>query len=210
LNVATKPNTSPGEKLIMNQLRRVIFVVAALVSLAATATVFADSLQFKTKLSGDQEVMPIGIVNNSQARGKAEFKLSKDGTELHYKLNVSRIENAFMAHIHMAPAGSNGPIVVWLFPSTAPVPGPVGGGRINGKIAEGTITAANLVGPLAGHPLSDLVAAIQAGNAYVNVHTNDGVAPTNTGPGDFPGGEIRGQLSGHEHEHEDDGHGHDN
>jgi len=33
------------------------------------------------------------------------------------------------------------------------------------------------------------------GGAYVNVHTNDGVAPGNTGPGDFPGGEIRGQLS---------------
>src|SRR5205807_7617422 len=25
-------------------------------------------------------------------------------------------------------------------------------------------------------------------------HTNDGMAPPNTGPGDFPGGEIRGQL----------------
>jgi hypothetical protein len=33
-----------------------------------------------------------------------------------------------------------------------------------------------------------------AGNAYVNVHTNDGVDPTNTGAGDFPGGEIRGQI----------------
>jgi len=32
------------------------------------------------------------------------------------------------------------------------------------------------------------------GNAYVNVHTNDGMAPPNSGPGDFPGGEIRGQL----------------
>jgi hypothetical protein len=26
------------------------------------------------------------------------------------------------------------------------------------------------------------------------VHTNDGVAPPDTGPGDFPGGEIRGQV----------------
>jgi hypothetical protein len=26
------------------------------------------------------------------------------------------------------------------------------------------------------------------------VHTNDGVAPPDTGPGDFPGGEIRGQI----------------
>jgi hypothetical protein len=38
-----------------------------------------------------------------------------------------------------------------------------------------------------------VVAAVESGNAYVNVHTNDGVEPPNTGPGDFPGGEIRGQ-----------------
>ncbi len=194
----------------MKKVRRVIFVLAIVVSLVTTASVLADSLKFKTKLSGDQEVPPVGVVIDTQARGKAEFKLSKDGTELHYKLSVSRIENAFMAHIHIGPVGVNGPIVVWLFPSTAPVPGPLGAGLQHGKLAEGTITAADLVGPLAGHPLSDLIAAIQAGNAYVNVHTNDGVAPTNTGPGDFPGGEIRGQLSGHEHEHDDDhGHGDD-
>ena len=64
---------------------------------------------------------------------------------------------------------------------------------------EGTITAADLRGALAGQPLSALVAAIQAGLAYGNVHTDDGVAPGNTGPGDFPGGEIRGQLDGHSH-----------
>lgn len=32
------------------------------------------------------------------------------------------------------------------------------------------------------------------GQWYVTVHTNDGVDGTNSGPGDFPGGEIRGQL----------------
>ena len=36
---------------------------------------------------------------------------------------------------------------------------------------------------------------LDSGNAYVNVHTNDGVDPVNTGPGDFPGGEIRAQIS---------------
>ena len=40
--------------------------------------------------------------------------------------------------------------------------------------------------------------AIDAGSVYVNVHTNDFVDPPNTGPGDFPGGEIRGQLQ-HDH-----------
>jgi hypothetical protein len=39
-----------------------------------------------------------------------------------------------------------------------------------------------------------LIALIQSGNAYVNVHTSDGSA--NPGPGNFPGGEIRGQVGG--------------
>jgi hypothetical protein len=192
----------------MTKIRRLLLAAVLIASLAITVTAFADSLNFNTHLSGDQEVPPVGVVIDTRAKGQAEFKLSKDGTELRYKLNVSKINNVFQAHIHMAPAGVNGPIVVWLFPSTAPVPGPLGGGRFNGKIAEGTITAANLVGPLAGQPLSALVDAIQAGDAYVNVHTNDGVAPANTGPGDFPGGEIRGQLSRRGHGHDDD-HGHD-
>jgi hypothetical protein len=41
---------------------------------------------------------------------------------------------------------------------------------------------------------ADALRQIRSGNAYVNIHTNDGVAPTNTGPGDFPGGEVRGQF----------------
>ena len=185
----------------MHKVRRLIFVIAAIVSLAATATVFADSLNFNTHLSGDQEVMPIGIVNNSLAQGQANFKLSADGTELHYKLIAANIDNAFMAHIHMGPVGANGPIVVWLFPSTTPgVTGPLGAGRMDGVLAEGTITATDLVGPLKGHLFSELIDAIRTGNAYVNIHTNDGVAPTNTGAGDFPGGEIRGQLDMHNHD----------
>ena len=94
------------------------------------------------------------------------------------------------SHIHLGPAGVNGPIVVFLYGPAAP-----GGGRHDGVLATGTITAANLIGPLAGQPLSALVAAMQGGNAYVNVHTNDGVGATNTGPGDFPGGEIRADLT---------------
>ncbi len=69
-----------------------------------------------------------------------------------------------------------------------------GGGRVDGVLATGTITAANLDGPLAGMDFSVLVAAMRAGGTSVNVHTNDGVPPANTGPGDFPGGEVRGQV----------------
>jgi hypothetical protein len=55
--------------------------------------------------------------------------------------------------------------------------------------AEG---AARLV--KAGGSLDDLLGALQDGDIYVNVHTNDGIGDINTGPGDFPGGEIRGQF----------------
>jgi hypothetical protein len=154
----------------------------------------ANGGNFGTPLSAAEEVMPAGVVNESNARGNAIFQLNADGTALTYRLIVANIENVFQAHIHRGPAGTNGPVVVWLYPSTTPAAGPVGGGRINGVIAEGTITAANLVGPLANQPLSALVADLTSGNGYVNVHTNDGAAPANTGPGDFPGGEIRGQV----------------
>jgi hypothetical protein len=145
-----------------------------------------------THLKGRYEVP----LRDTNAQGQAIFRVSDDGSSVDYKLIASNIDNAFMAHIHQGPPSANGPIVVWLYPSTAPVPGPLGSGRHDGVLAEGTFTAADLVGPLAGHPLSELLDAIQAGNAYVNVHTNDGVDGVNTGPGDFPGGEIRGQLGG--------------
>lgn len=161
---------------------------------APNGSASANGGNFGTPLSADEEVMPPGVVNTSNARGNAIFHLNADGTELSYRLIVANIENVFMAHIHMGPAGSNGPVVVWLYPSTTPGPGPTGQGRIDGVIAEGTITAANFIADLEGQPISALLELIKTGNAYVNVHTNDGVAPINTGPGDFPGGEIRSQV----------------
>lgn len=140
---------------------------------------------FVAHLTGANEVP----ARETGAVGQIKLQLSADGTALEYRLISSNIENVFMAHIHVAPAGVNGPIVVFLFGPVAP-----GGGRTDGVLAHGTITAANLIGPLAGHPLSDLVARLSSGGAYANVHTNDGVPPANTGPGDFPGGEIRGQI----------------
>ena len=72
---------------------------------------------------------------------------------------------------------------------------PPAGGRQTGVLATGTITAANLIGPLAGHPLSDARRSdASRATRTSNVHTNDGVAPPNEGPGDFPGGEIRAQI----------------
>lgn len=161
---------------------------------AAARSDNANGGNFGIQLAPENEVMPTGVVNTSQAVGNAIFQLSADGTELSYRLIVANIENAFMAHIHRGAAGTNGPIVAWLFPSTAVAPGPLGAGRLQGVIATGTLTAGNFIGPLTGQEMSDLLELIENGEAYVNVHTNDGVAPTNTGPGDYPGGEIRGPI----------------
>jgi hypothetical protein len=123
------------------------------------------------------------------AQGQAIFRLDSTGTVLSYRLIVANIENVTASHIHLGVAGVNGPVVAFLFGDVDP-----GGGRTDGVIATGTITGANLVGPLAGMTLSVLIAAMEVGGTYVNVHTNDGVEPVNTGPGDFPGGEVRGQI----------------
>lgn len=164
--------------------------VVAVFSHASNASPMSNGGNFGTPLSGAEEVP----ARETRARGNAIFQLNAAGDELAYTLIVANIENAFMAHIHQQTIGNNGPIVVWLYPSTAVAPGPAGGGRIDGVIATGTITAASLVGPLAGQPFSALLSDLRSGNAYVNVHTDDGVAPTNTGAGDFPGGEVRGQV----------------
>ena len=129
---------------------------------------------FVAPMDGSQEATP----NNSKATGNAVFQLSKDGTELHYKLIVANIQNVTMAHIHLLPSTS---VVVWLYPSAPPaqlIPG-----RSSGILATGVITSDDLVGPLAGMSLEDLLQHMAAGDTYVNVHTLQ-----------FPGGEIRGQI----------------
>jgi CHRD domain len=168
-------------------MRKVLGVGAALLLLLAVAGLAAagENQNYSVHLNGDTEVP----ANASLATGQAIFNLSPDGTSLDYRLIVANLDNPVAAHIHIGPPGVNGPVVAFLFG-----PAPPGGGTANGVIAEGPITAANLVGPLTGQPFSALIDALNSGNAYVNVHTNDGVAPTGTGPGDLPGGEIRGNF----------------
>jgi CHRD domain len=159
-----------------------LLVIVAVLALAGLAS--AGDNKFKTHLSGDEEVPP----RATQAQGQAKFRLTNDGTALDFKVNVANIDNVFAAHIHCGAAGANGPVGVTLFM------GALGGGAVNGTLAEGTITAPDTGNGCGWADLAAVVAAMESGNTYVNVHTNDGVDPTNTGPGDFPGGEIRGQI----------------
>ena len=170
---------------------RALGLVAVAVLLTGGSALAASSKNFGTHLKGHHE-RP--LPRDTHAQGQATFQVNEAGTAIQYKLNVANIENVTQAHIHLGPSTGTGPVVAWLYPVDGPPAAPAAGGRTQGRLAEGTITAGDLVGPLAGQPLSALIDAIEAGNTYVNVHTDDGVAPQNTGPGDFPGGEVRGQL----------------
>lgn len=136
---------------------------------------------FTTTMTADEEVPEEGTVE-SDATGDAVFELSADGTEMSYTVNVSGLTDVEMAHIHLGPAGENGPVVVWLYPE-GPPPELIEG-TTDGELASGTFTADDLMEDLEGATMDDLVAEIVAGNTYVNAHTTT-----------FPAGEIRGQIS---------------
>jgi len=156
----------------MKTLKVMMFTIFT-IFLTASLGMAAAHGEFKTNLSG-KEVVP---AVETKATGEADFKLSEDGKELTYILKLKDIENVTAAHIHTGMAGSNGGPVAGLFA------GPKKGGMFSGELAKGTITEKDLIGPLAGKTVGDLVKMIKEGAAYVNVHTDK-----------YPDGEVRGQI----------------
>ncbi len=174
-HISNKASNGQSWKSITRPLNFVLAMV--FVSLIVGAGAQAQPLNFRAHLSGKEEVPPAA----TRAQGQAVFQLSKDGESMHFQLNVANIENILQAHIHVGEPGVNGPVVAFLYPSGPPpilIPG-----RFQGVLAAGVITSANLVGPLVGQTLQDLVQNMMDGNTYVNVHTSQ-----------FPGGEVRGQI----------------
>lgn len=150
-------------------MRKVYLIIFLLVIGLATSGLAAEK-SFKAALSGSEA----GV--QTMAKGEATFELSKNGKKLSYKVMVSDIENVTAAHIHMGKMGENGPPI-------APIKIKGKKGKFSGTLAKGTITSKELMGSLKGKTVKDLVAEIEAGNAYLNVHT-----------GKYPDGEIRGQI----------------
>jgi hypothetical protein len=138
----------------------------------------------------------------TSATGEAFFWLAPNGTALNYVLTVSNINNSFMAHIHVSPSED---ILVWLSPNpntgvggeasclAVLKGGPVSAcstlvsGSFSGVLARGTITSADLSGATCDGcdnvTFSQLMSDINAGTAFVNVHTSQN-----------PGGEIQGTI----------------
>lgn len=131
--------------------------------------------EFSANLTGDSEVPPV----TTNSTGSAEFELNDDGDEMSYDLEAEDITGVLYAHIHQGSDSENGPIVVTLFNATD---GPTD--EISGTLESGTFTAEDFEGPLQGQNMTDLVDAIEGGQAYVNVHTEAN-----------PPGEVRGTIA---------------
>ncbi len=143
------------------------------------ATPSAVGPVFVTTMQGCAATPPV----STSAQGAAMFELSPDGNTMAYAITVFDINDVTEAHIHMGAFGQDGPVVVWLFPSPSIRAPQTVSGTSNGLLVGGTFTAADLVGPLAGMSMSDLVAQMRANNTFANVHTTAN-----------PNGEIRGQI----------------
>ena len=115
--------------------------------------------KLSAKLSGSNEV------GGGDPNGSGTAAVKVRGTEVCFDVKWSGFE-AIMSHIHKAPAGTNGDVVVPFFTSESPL-------DTNSK--SGCVTAkASLVKAIAANP----------SNYYVNVHSPE-----------FPKGAARGQLA---------------
>jgi hypothetical protein len=147
--------------------------VIALIPNEATAQQQQGNQEFNTILTGASEVPPV----QTNASGFAELAVEDGGNSVEYDIVVIKIDRVTQAHIHQGNSSEAGPIIATLFNASTPI------GPTTGELTDGFITSANLVGPLQGKQLSDLIALMQNGTAYVNVHTEQN-----------PDGEIRGTI----------------
>ncbi|MEM7251514.1 MAG: spondin domain-containing protein [Pseudomonadota bacterium] len=142
------------------------------------APAIVEDIDFAAELSGKQEVPKV----QTRARGWAEYELREDGTKLRFYHLFRGLRRVTAAHLHLGGFGQNGPVVASLLPADFD-PRSREGRQVR-RVLRGSIGNGDLVGPFAGQPLDALIAAIQDGEVYINIHT-----------GANPAGEIRGQLS---------------
>jgi hypothetical protein len=182
--------------------------LAAAVLVLAAGTAVADRdddgsrLTLKVNLSGFSEVPTVSTTGNGKfmaemdpVTGNIDYELSYDG--LQGKVTQS--------HIHVGPPNVVGGISIWLCqtttnPAPVTVPATIVPTCPQSGTVTGTITAAHVIGPvpqlITAGQLDEVLAAIRAGLAYVNVHSGPNTTPVSPG---VPGGEIRGQIRPHAH-----------
>src|SRR5262245_34513999 len=184
--------------------RRMVLAVLMATSISMAGLVAASAGSQDNK-GGDNRISAQLIGYNevpsvsTPASGRFRATISRDQDSIDYTLSFDGIQTTVnQAHIHFAQKSVNGVIVVWLCQGATRAPAAVANitpecPTSPGGTVSGTITAASVLAQAAGTAgaaqqiqqgeLDEVIAAIRAGNAYVNVHSAVS-----------PGGEIRGQL----------------
>jgi hypothetical protein len=163
----------------------ILLAVIGALGVASFAVAGGGAKTFKTNLDGYEENPDV----STPATGSFKAFLSDDGNTLEYELEYSGISGGTTsaAHIHFGKRAVNGGVSVFLCSGGDKPACPATGGTVTG-----TIDAADVIGPsgqgIAAGELAELVAAMRAGHAYVNVHSTGGTPA-------WPGGEIRGQIN---------------
>jgi CHRD domain-containing protein len=169
----------------MNNSARILAALLALLSLPAMADGNRKHVIF-TRLVSYQEVPAISSTASGQFRA---FIDEKAGT-ISYRLSFEGLSSDVrQSHIHFGQHSVNGAVSVFLC-QTATNPDPTGlapqcpqSGTVTGLLQAANMAAGTTAQGIAPGEFAELLAAIRAGVAYVNVHTAT-----------FTGGEIRGQL----------------
>ena len=158
---------------VIRRSGRLLAVGALLAALVAVPAVVSGQtgVAYRAALIGANEVPPVA----STATGTFTATLDEAAGTITWTLAVPSITNASAAHLHQGPPTVAGPVVLPLFAAPA-------GTTASSINVSGTSRQSDLSGPLAGN-FAGFVAALKAGNIYVNAHTTQN-----------PGGEIRGQI----------------
>lgn len=118
--------------------------------------------------------------------GTANFTLRRD--TLSWTVTMTSMTNVTGGHIHIGGPTVSGGV---LLPLTG-APGSFSNSLITGRVTRSTFVAPGA--PNQAVTFDSLLVLMRTNGSYVNIHTNNGTGNPNEGPGDFPAGEIRGQV----------------
>lgn len=180
-----------------------ILLASVLILLGLIVVIPQIVRQIQVRLNGYEEVPAVSTGASGEFRATiinepGENIITGGEIKIQYQLSYAALEgNVTQAHIHLGQSGVNGGVSVWLcgnpavLPTGTVIPAGTQPCPAPPALIEGTITAANVVGPaaqgIAPGEFAELLRALRAGKTYVNVHSTK-----------FPGGEVRSQIESSE------------
>ncbi len=111
-------------------------------TILTTTTALDVTPTYVARLSGAESVPAV----TSDATGTLTFTVAADGLSVDYVFEVSSLTDLTIARLRVGAQGAIGDGILTLYP------GPTIAGAFSGVVAEGSFTAAQLLGPLQGQP----------------------------------------------------------